>query len=219
MKDLECEEIYMVGDIIDGWSLRRRWNWPQAHSDVIQKILRRARKGTKIKYILGNHDEFIRPFLPFELGDNMEILDRCDYRGEDGKRYLVVHGDAFDSITMTHKWLAVLGDRGYQLLLRINRPINAVRKRFGKKYWSLSKYIKEHVKKSVMFISNYEHALSAYAKQKHYDGIICGHIHKAEIREFDGIKYLNCGDWVESCTAIAQEYNGDWVLIDYHQDI
>lgn len=218
IKDNEFDELYLVGDIIDGWSLKRKWVWPQSHSDVIQKILRAARKGTKVVYVLGNHDEFVRPFLPIYLGDRLDIVDSCDYVGMDGKKYWVVHGDFFDNITMTKKWLAVLGDRGYQFLLRINRPLNFVRKKMGKKYWSLSAFIKEHVKKSVMYISNYEEIVSRQAKNGHYDGVICGHIHKAESRDIDGIRYLNCGDWVESCTAVVESMEGEFRVIRFDFD-
>lgn len=215
LKDNEFDELYLVGDIIDGWALKRRWIWPQAHSDVIQKILRQARKGTKVVYVLGNHDEFIRPFLPIFLGDRMEVVNSCDYYGLDGKKYWVVHGDFFDNITMTKRWLAVLGDRGYQLLLRMNRPLNYVRKRMGKKYWSLSAFIKEHVKKSVMYITNYEDIVSRQAKSGRYEGVICGHIHKAEHKIIDGVRYLNCGDWVESCTLVAEDCEGNWKVLKY----
>lgn len=212
-KEYESEYFYLVGDIIDGWSLKRKWTWPQAHSDVIQKTLRKARKGTKVYYVLGNHDEFVRPFLPVELGDNLEVVDQVEHTGADGKKYLVVHGDLFDSITMTKKWLAILGDIGYQMLLRVNRPVNFFRKRLGYKYWSFSQFIKENVKRSVMFITDFENILAAHAKDNEFEGVICGHIHKAEIRDINGIKYMNCGDWVESCTALVETYDGEWKII------
>ncbi len=219
IKELETKELYLVGDIIDGWALKRRWVWPQSHSDVIQKILRAARKGTKVTYILGNHDEFIRPFLPFFLGDNMEIVNEATYISKDKKRYLVVHGDLFDSITMTKKWLAVLGDKGYQFLLRINRPINIIRKIFGYyRYWSFSKFIKENVKHSVMYITDFEKILAIKAKKDDYDGVICGHIHKAEIRDIENIRYINCGDWVESCTAVVECLDGSFKIIKWHDE-
>ncbi len=213
MRDYESEHLFLVGDIIDGWALRRRWLWLQGHSDVIQKILRKARKGTKVNYVLGNHDEFVRPFLPFTMGDNMEIADEFEYIGLDGHKYLVTHGDFFDTVTMTKRWLAVMGDIGYQTLLRLNRPINYVRRHIGLKHWSLSKFVKENVKKSLIFIADFEKILSDHAKHNHYDGVICGHIHKAEIRNINGIKYLNCGDWVESCTAVVETMDGEWKII------
>lgn len=215
IKDNEFEQLFLVGDIIDGWSLKRRWRWPQEHSDVIQKILKAARKGTKVVYILGNHDEFIRPFLPLYLGDNVDIVDSYDYYGIDGKKYWVVHGDFFDSITMTKKWLAVLGDRGYQLLLRLNRPLNKIRKIFKKQYWSLSSFVKESVKKSLMYIDDYETIVSSKAKLEKYDGVICGHIHKSQDKVFDGVRYLNCGDWVESCSAVVEDYEGNFKILTF----
>lgn len=218
IKENESENLYLVGDIIDGWMIKRKIKWEQSHSDVVQKLLRKARKGTEVHYITGNHDEFLRPFLPLILGDRLHIENSCEYRGLNGKRYHVTHGDFFDTITMTKKWLAVLGDYGYELLLHLNGSIRWVRRRMGiKRYWSLSKFVKDNVKSSVSFISDFENILASYAKQHKYDGIICGHIHKAEIREIDGIEYLNCGDWVESCTAVVETLDGEWKIIDWSE--
>lgn len=212
----ESENIYLVGDIIDGWAIKRKFVWNQSHSDVIQKILRKARKHTNVYFIAGNHDEFLRPFLPIILGDRLKIQDSLVYEDLNKKRYLVTHGDMFDSITMTKKWLAVLGDYGYDLLLHLNGFVNLIRKLFGvRKYWSLSKYAKDNIKKSVSFIDDYETILSTHAKKNNYDGVICGHIHKAENREIDGVRYLNCGDWVENCTAVVETLDGKWRIIDF----
>ena len=214
-KDHESEHLYLVGDIIDGWAIKRKFVWPQSHSDVIQKILRKARKGTQVHFITGNHDEFLRPFIPLLLGERLAIANEAEYTGLNGKRYYVTHGDFFDSVTMTKKWLAVLGDYGYDLLLHLNTVLNFIRRKIGiQRYWSLSKYVKDNVKKSVSFISDFEGVLSDYARHKEYDGIICGHIHKAEIRPIDGIEYLNCGDWVENCTAVVETLEGEWKVID-----
>lgn len=214
LKDTESENLIFVGDIIDGWAIKRKFTWAQSHSDVIQKILRKARKGTKVHYITGNHDEFLRDFIPLFLGSNFEISNEMDYHGVNGKRYLITHGDLFDSITMTKKWLAVLGDIGYDLTLYLNHYLNITRKLFGiKKYWSLSKYVKDNVKSSVSFITSYEDILSEHAKRKKYDGVICGHIHKAEIKDIDTIEYLNCGDWVESCSAIVEHFDGRFEIL------
>jgi len=218
LRENEFEQLFLVGDIIDGWSLKRKWRWPQEHSDIIQKILRTSRKGTKVVYVLGNHDEFIRPFLPLYLGDHIDIVDSYDYICAQGKKYWVVHGDFFDSVTMTKKWLAVLGDRGYQFLLRLNRPLNQIRKIFGKKYWSLSAFVKESVKKSLMYIDDYENVVATQAKQNDYDGVICGHIHKAENKTIASIHYLNCGDWVESCTAVVEDYKGNIRTVSFDLD-
>lgn len=216
IRQIQCENLYLVGDIIDGWELRRNWRWSQAQSDVLQKILRKARKGTKVYYVIGNHDEFLRSFLPMMMGDNIEIVHEKLHVGLNGKNYLVVHGDMFDAVTMTKKWMAHLGDRCYLLLLRLNRPINTVRRWFGKyQYWSLSKVAKQNVKQAVSFITDFEEVLSAHADDGGYDGVICGHIHHAEIRNINGIEYLNCGDWVESCSAIVERHDGVFEIYEY----
>ncbi len=214
MRDNTSENLYLIGDIIDGWSLKRRMRWNQSHSDVVQKVLRKARKGTNVYYIVGNHDEFVRPFLPLMMGDNLEISNSAEYRGVNGKLYYVTHGDKFDSITMSKKWLAVLGDYGYSFLLNMNFFVNIIRRLLGiHRYWSLSRYVKENVKKSVNFITDFENILAQHAKRKGYDGVICGHIHKAEMRFIDGIEYKNTGDWVESCTALVETFEGEWKII------
>lgn len=217
LKQHESENLFLVGDIIDGWAIRRKFRWYQSHSNVVQRILKKAKKGTSVYFITGNHDEFIRPFTPLLLGDSLEVTNELEYKGIDGKRYLVTHGDFFDMITLTKKWLAVLGDYGYELLLNFNFILGKIFKLFRiQTKWSLSKYIKDNVKKSVNFISDYESILSKHAKKHNYDGIICGHIHKAEMRDIDGIKYLNCGDWVESCTAVVETLEGNWEIIHWH---
>ena len=216
LKHNESDQLILVGDIIDGWAIKRKLIWPQEHSDVIQKILKKAKKGTKVTFITGNHDEFLRPFVPLLLGDSVSIANELEYVAINKKKYYITHGDFFDSITMTKKWLAILGDYGYDLLLHLNVVLNFLRKRIGiKKYWSLSKYVKDNVKSSVSFISDFEAVLSTHAKNKGYDGIICGHIHKAEIRDIEDIEYLNCGDWVESCTAIVEKYEGEFKIINW----
>lgn len=216
LKDVEAQNIYLIGDIIDGWAIKRKIKWAQAHSDVIQKLLRKARKGTNVFFIPGNHDDFLRPFLPLVLGDRIIVNESFEYRGLDKKLYYITHGDFFDSITMTKKWIAILGDYGYDILLHLNGVINFFRRVFGiKKYWSLSKYVKDNVKKSVSFINDYENVLVRHAKQKNYDGIICGHIHKAEIKYIEDVKYMNSGDWVESCTALVETFEGEWKIIDW----
>lgn len=216
LKHNESESLILVGDIIDGWAIKRKFIWPQSHSDIIQKILKKARKGTNVTFITGNHDEFIRPFVPLILGDSLKITNELNYYGINGKKYYITHGDFFDSITMTKKWLAILGDYGYDLLLHLNSVLNFLRRKVGiHKYFSLSKYVKDSVKSSVSFINDFETVLSNHAKNKGYDGIICGHIHKAEIRNIDTIEYLNCGDWVESCTAIVETFNGEFKIINW----
>ncbi len=219
IRNVECENLYLVGDIIDGWELRRNWRWSQAQSDVLQKILRKARKGTNVYYLIGNHDEFLRPFLPMMMGNTITITHEKVHYGINGKAYLVVHGDMFDAVTMTKKWVAHLGDRCYLLMLRLNRPINKVRRWLGiYHYWSLSKMVKQSVKQAVSFITDYEDILSAHADEKGFDGVICGHIHHAEIRVINDIEYLNCGDWVESCTAIVEHYDGHFAIYEHDQN-
>lgn len=217
LRQVEADRLYLIGDIIDGWALKRRWQWAQSHSDVIQKILRKARKGTQVTYVIGNHDEFVKDFLPLQLGESLSIVDETEYVDLQGRRHLVVHGDQFDPITINRKWLAHLGDQAYMLLLRLNRPLNRLRKLIGyKRYWSLAGYAKQKVKQSIMFISNYELVLSDQARGQGFDGVICGHIHKAEIQEMGEILYMNSGDWVESCTALVETLDGEWQLITHH---
>lgn len=214
LKNTESENLFLVGDIIDGWAIRRKFKWYQSHSNVVQRILKIAKKGTKVHFITGNHDEFIRPFVPLILGDSLEVTNEMTYKALDGKKYLITHGDFFDMVTMTKKWLAVLGDYGYDLILHLNLVLMKVFKLFKiKTKWSLSKFIKDNVKKSVSFINDYENILSTYAKKNNYDGVICGHIHKAEIRTINDIHYINCGDWVESCSAIVETFDGKWEMI------
>ena len=206
------ENLYLVGDIIDVWAMQKTFYWPQPHNDVIQKILRKARHGTKVFYIIGNHDEVFRKFIPMHFGD-INIVNRVIHETQLGKKYLVVHGDAWDGVMKYAKWLSKLGSIAYGLLLRLNIVINFFRKLRGKSYWSLAKFLKYKVKNAVKYIGEYERTVSDYAKRKNYDGIICGHIHHAEDQNFDGINYLNCGDWVESCTALAEKYDGTFEII------
>ncbi|MBD1142692.1 UDP-2,3-diacylglucosamine diphosphatase [Pelagibacterales bacterium SAG-MED35] len=206
------ENLYLVGDIIDVWAMQKTFYWPQQHNDIIQKILRKARHGTKVFYIIGNHDEVFRKFIPMHFGE-INIVNRVIHETPLGKKYLVVHGDAWDGVMKYAKWLSKLGSIAYELLLKLNIVINFFRKLRGKSYWSLAKFLKYKVKNAVKYIGEYERTVSDYAKRKNYDGIICGHIHHAEDQNFDGINYLNCGDWVESCTALAEKYDGTFEII------
>ncbi|CAA6820901.1 MAG: Serine/threonine protein phosphatase [uncultured Sulfurovum sp.] len=215
LKEYESENLYLVGDIIDGWAIKQKFRWKQSHSDVIQKVLRAARKGTNVFYVTGNHDEFLRSFLPLLLGDNLNVVNDVDYHGIDGKKYFVTHGDIFDSMTITKKWLTIFGDMGYDLLLNLNPVINFVRRRFGiKRYWSLSSQLKDNLRNSLHFIEDYENISTQYAKHTGYDGVICGHIHKADIKMVEGVSYMNSGDWVESCTALVETLEGEWKIIE-----
>lgn len=218
IKHTECENLIFVGDIIDGWAIKRKFKWLQSHSDVIQKVLKKARKGTQVYFVTGNHDEFLRPFVPLMLGENMQVLNELDYIGLDNKKYLVTHGDFFDSITMTHRWIAVLGDVGYDMVLYLNYILNKFRTALGiKRYWSLSKYVKDSVKSSVSFINNFEEILTTHAQKQDYDGVICGHIHKPEAKEIKGVWYYNCGDWVENCSAVVEHEHGGFEVVMWHQ--
>jgi UDP-2,3-diacylglucosamine pyrophosphatase LpxH len=219
LRENESENLYLVGDIIDGWAIKRKFRWDQSHSDVIQKILRKARKGTNVYFILGNHDDFLRPFIPIFLGDSLTVLNEIEYNAINGKRYYVTHGDFFDSVTMTKRWLAILGDIGYGFLLNLNQYIYFIRRKFGiRRYWSLSKYVKDSVKSSVSFINDFESVLAQHAKHKNYDGIICGHIHKAQMKDIQGIEYKNSGDWVESCSALVETLDGEWKIVYWLED-
>jgi UDP-2,3-diacylglucosamine pyrophosphatase LpxH len=203
----DAETIYLVGDIIDGWRLKKGWYWPQAHNDVVQKLLRKARKGARLVYIPGNHDEFLRDYLGTHLG-GVELVDRIIHETADGKRLLVIHGDQFDVVVRHAKWLAFLGDHAYNLALALNTVVGKVRRKLGFEYWSLSAWAKLKVKNAVSFIGAFEQALLTEAKRVGADGVVCGHIHHAAIRDDLGIRYINTGDWVESCTAIVEHHDG-----------
>ena len=211
----EFRTLYLVGDLIDVWHLRRDRYWPQAHNDVIQKILRKARKGTKIVFIPGNHDEFCRNFLG-SYG-NVVIKTRDVHTTATGCRLLVMHGHEFDTVTTHAEWLAHLGDAGYTFLLYANRPLNWLRQRFGLGHWSLSAYVKGRVKSAVSYVSQFEEAVGRYAALHKADGIVCGHIHTPAIRKIRGIDYYNCGDWVENSTALVEHLDGTIRLLGWEE--
>ena len=187
IKYTRSENLYLVGDIVDGWALKNKWHWPQQHNDVVQKILRKARHGTKVFYIAGNHDEILRKFIPINLG-NVEILNQLIHEGINGKKYWVVHGDQFDGVIKYAKWIAIFGDLLYSFLLKINNWFNAIRRTFGLSYWSISQLIKGRVKTAVSFIDDFEKTVTKEAKKRGFQGVLCGHIHKAEIKKIDGIE-------------------------------
>ena len=216
LKHTESKYLYLVGDIIDGWRMKRSWYWTQSHNDVVQKILRKARKGTRLIYVPGNHDENFRDFSGRRFG-NMVVLRDAVHRMADGRRFLVVHGDEFDGVVLYAKWLAALGDNAYTVALVMNQWLNTVRRKIGLPYWSLSAFLKHKVKNAVQYISSYEEAVVAYARRRNVDGVICGHIHTAELREFDGITYCNDGDWVESCTALVEHFDGRLEILHWAQ--
>ncbi|HEY5742324.1 MAG TPA: UDP-2,3-diacylglucosamine diphosphatase [Terrimicrobiaceae bacterium] len=216
LRETEFETLYIVGDLIDIWALRRAIYWPQEHNDVIQKILRKGRKGTDVIYIIGNHDEFLRRFQG-NYG-NMTLQKNAVHLTADGRRLLIIHGDELDTVIHSIGWLAHLGDIGYQLLLRCNGPLNFFRRRLGLGYWSLSAYVKAEVKNVVSFIGQFEEAIVRYARDYDVDGVLCGHIHTAAVREIGGVTYYNTGDWVESCTAIVERYDGAMELLKLGQE-
>lgn len=207
LKCTESDTLYLVGDIVDGWRLKKSWYWPQAHNDVVQKILRKARKGTRVVFIPGNHDEFARDYTGHSFGD-IEVMDAAEHVTADGKRLMILHGDAFDGVVKYAKWLAHLGDTAYTVALNLNHWVNLVRRRLGLPYWSLSAYLKHKVKNAVQYMDNYEQTMADEARKIGIDGIVCGHIHQAKIRQIDGILYANDGDWVESCTALVERQDG-----------
>ncbi len=210
----ECDTLYLVGDIVDGWRLKRGWYWPQAHNDVVQKVLRKARKGTDVIYVPGNHDEALRDYLDHHFG-GIFVTGEAVHVAADGKRFLVIHGDAFDGVVRYARWLAFLGDHAYSCALWTNEWFNRARRVFGLPYWSLSAWLKNKVKNAVKYISDFEEAVAAEARRRGFDGVICGHIHKAEIRDIEGIVYMNDGDWVESCTALVEDRDGSFRVIDW----
>ncbi len=212
LRRYNADTIYLVGDIIDGWALKSGWYWPQSHNDVVQKLLRKARKGARLVYIPGNHDEFLRDYLGTHFG-GIDVVNEAVHVAADGKRYLVIHGDLFDVVIKHARWLALLGSGAYDAAIVLNTAVNAIRRRLGFTYWSLSRWAKLKVKNAVNFIGEFEQVLSAEASRHGADGVICGHIHHATIREIDGLIYINCGDWVESCTAVAEHFDGTFEII------
>lgn len=216
LKLVEADTYYLVGDIVDFWKVRRGPHWPQAHNDVLQKLLRKARKGARVVFIPGNHDDGLRDYCGMNFG-GIEIRRDAIHKTANGKRYLVLHGDEFDVVVRYARWLAFLGDRSYELALALNTPLNFARRLFGLEFWSLSSFLKSKVKSAVNFIGEFEDALAGEARRRGADGLICGHIHHANSRDVDGIHYLNCGDWVESCTAIGERADGSFEIIYWHE--
>ncbi len=214
LKHTESEYLYLVGDIIDLWRMRRSWDWKQSHNDVLQKLLRKARKGTKVMYIPGNHDEMFRAYLGVNFG-HIEIRQRHIHLTRDGKRFLVLHGDEFDGVVSYAKWLAFVGDSLYNAALSLNTVLNRHRRKMGYGYWSLSAYLKQKAKSAVQFIGNYENAVAKEAYRLGVDGVICGHIHKAEMRRIGEVIYCNDGDWVESCTALVEHADGRMEILNW----
>lgn len=216
LRRYDAETIYLVGDIIDGWRLKAGWYWPQSHNDVVQKLMRKVRKGTSLVYVPGNHDEFLRDYIGINLG-GIEVAEHAIHETADGKRYLVIHGDQFDLVMMHAKWIALLGDWAYTAALFINTYLNIIRRRLGLTYWSLSAWAKMKVKNAVNFISRFEELLAAEAERQQADGVICGHIHHAAMHNSFKVAYVNTGDWVESCTAVVEHWDGSLELIRWNE--
>ena len=216
LRRVRCERMYLVGDIVDGWKLRKSWHWDQQHDEVLRLILGHAQRGVEVTYIPGNHDEMFRPWLNLglEVG-GIRLRAEAEHLTATGRRILVIHGDAFDSVVRYAKFLALLGDWAYRVALDLNHWFNAARRKLGYPYWSLSAWLKRQVKEAVKAIDRFETALADEAKSRGFDGVVCGHIHHAEMRDVQGIAYMNCGDWVESCTALVEHADGRFELIDW----
>lgn len=214
LNQTESQYLYLVGDMIDVWSMKRLrlWYWPRLHNNVIQAILDKAAKGTKVIYVPGNHDEMFRDYIG-QTFSRVHIRAEAIHKTADGRRLLVIHGDQFDTVVKHSKWVAMLGSRAYEFLLWANRGFNYLRRKMGFPYWSLAAYLKYKVKNAVSFISSFEQALVHEARKRKLDGVICGHIHRATIEDVDGVLYCNDGDWVESCTALVEEADGALALI------
>lgn len=214
LRSVECETLYLVGDIIDGWRLKKGWYWPDAHNEVIRRILKMAHRGTRVVFVVGNHDEMLRDYAGMTFG-GVELVTEAVHETADGRRLLVTHGDCFDGVVLYARWLAVLGDQAYGLLLRASTVINALRRRLQLPYWSMSAHIKKRVKNAVQFVCAFEEAVARETLERGLSGVVCGHIHSAEIRQIGAVTYYNDGDWVESCTALAEDSQGRMAIIDW----
>ncbi len=215
---MDCDTLYLVGDIIDGWRLKKRFYWPTAHNDVVWRVMKRAKRGTRVVYIPGNHDEMMRGFVGMDFG-GVKIRRRAIHTTADGRRLLVIHGDEFDAVMLAHRWLAFVGDAAYTLLMRLNVVVNRVRAWAGLPYWSLSKMAKHKVKNAVAFINQFEEVVAREAGQRGLDGVVCGHIHHAEMRDIGGVTYYNDGDWVEGCTALVEHPGGRMEILHWADEI
>lgn len=214
----DSDYLYLVGDIIDGWRMKKRFYWPERHNAILRRIMKRAKRGARVIYIPGNHDEMFRQFSGLNFG-GVEIRRSAIHESKDGRSLLVLHGDEFDTVVMGQRWLAFLGDAAYNFLLKLNVVINYVRRRFDLPYWSLSAHAKHKVKDAVAFISHFEETVASAAQKRRLDGVVCGHIHTAEMREFEGIEYYNDGDWVESCTALVEHFDGRMEILRWDEEV
>lgn len=215
---VECERLYLVGDIVDGWRLRKVWHWDRDHDEVIRRVVAMARGGADVTYIPGNHDEMLRDWLGLELA-GIRIAPEAVHEAADGRRFLVVHGDAFDGVIRYGRVVSTLGDLGYDAAVGLNRIYNGVRRRFGYPYWSLAQWLKRQVKGAAVAIARFEAALAEEARARGLDGVVCGHIHQPEMRDIHGVLYLNDGDWVENCTALVEHADGRFELLDWAREV
>ncbi len=216
LKVHRCDSLYIVGDFIDGWKMRKKVHWKKSYTRIIRKILKMSKRGVKIYYITGNHDEFLRKFANNRF-DNIHLINTMTHVSADKKEFVVMHGDQFDGVTRAHRILKWIGDWGYDFLMFLNRLYNRVRAKYGYGYWSLAGYLKSHIKRAQTYIGDYEDAASHYAEKNNYDGIICGHIHHSALKTINNVCYYNTGDWVESCTALVEDFDGNFSIIDWKQ--
>lgn len=214
LRSIDCETLYLVGDIVDGWQLRKGWYWPPRHNDVVRCVLKQAKHGTQVIFVPGNHDEVFRDYVGLEFG-GVSVRAEDIHHTADGRKLLIVHGDEFDGVVRYAKWLAFLGDHAYTFLLKLNRLNAAIRKKLNLPYWSLSAALKMKVKNAVSYICDYENAVARAAAERGVDGVVCGHIHHAEIKQIGDITYYNDGDWVESCTALVEHADGTMEIVDW----
>lgn len=214
----DSETIYLVGDIIDGWRLKKKFYWPPEHNDIVWRIMKRARRGTRVVYIPGNHDEMFRQFSGLDFG-GVEIRRAAFHDTADGRRLMVLHGDEFDAVMLAHRWLAFVGDAAYHLMMALNNWVAKARKTLGMPYWSISKAAKHKVKNAVEFIGRFEEVVARAAAQRGVDGVVCGHIHTAEHRMIDGVEYWNDGDWVEGCNALVEHFDGRMEILDWPEEV
>jgi UDP-2,3-diacylglucosamine pyrophosphatase LpxH len=212
----QAEHLFLIGDIVDFWAMARNVHWSAAQNTVVQKLLRRARHGEQVVFIPGNHDEALRAYAGIAFGD-IQVEPEWSHQTADGRRFLLVHGDEFDQVTRHHRWVAVLGDMAYNFLVRLNIYLSWLRRRLGRAgHWSLAGYAKRKIKTALEFIFNFEDSVARHARARGFDGVICGHIHWAGIKDMDGVQYVNCGDWVDSCTAVVEHLDGRLEVIYWH---
>jgi len=215
---VDSDTLYLVGDIIDGWRLKRKFYWPAAHNDIVRRIMKRAKRGVRVVYVPGNHDEMFRQFTGMNFG-GVEIRRHAIHETADGRRLLVIHGDEFDAVMLSHRWLAYLGDAAYEMTMGLNRWVNRVRRQLGMPYWSLSKYAKSKVKNAVAFITRFEEVVAKAAGARGVDGVVAGHIHAADMRTIHGVAYYNDGDWVEGCTALVEHFDGRMEILHWADEM